>query len=192
MEGEKPVTCLFEALDILSGATGELARIYEWRPGEVIEAPESIRRQSLLENELRKPRAYGQGRIRDYQRRRVVEVHAMDIAKEHYAALGFKVTDTSSTHPFDLSCSKDERIVRVEVKGTQTIGSTVDVTVAEVESARAGDELGYVTDLFIVHSIRLTGAGDLIRAHDGAIHKISGWSPIDERLKAMTFRYEVE
>jgi hypothetical protein len=192
MEGEKPVTCLFEALDIVDDATGELARIYAWRPGEAIEEPEASRRQALLDNELNKPQAHGQGRIRDYQRRRVVEMHAMDLAKEHYAALGFKVTDTSSTHPYDLSCSKDNRVTRVEVKGTQTIGSAVDVTVAEVESARRGNELGYATDLLIVHSIRLTGTGNLIHAHGGTIHKISDWFPADANLRAMTFRYEVK
>jgi hypothetical protein len=192
MEGEKPVTCLFEALDIVDEPEAELARIYAWRPGEVIEAPEAHRRQSLLDSELDKPRSFGQGRVRDYQRRRVVEMHAMDIAKKHYAGLGFKVTDTSSTHPYDLSCSKNERVTRVEVKGTQSLGSTVDVTVAEVESARGGDALGYATDLFIVHSIRLTGAGELIHASGGTIHKIADWSPMDIHMSALTFRYEVK
>ncbi|PTR33645.1 uncharacterized protein DUF3883 [Luteibacter sp. OK325] len=119
-------------------------------------------------------------------------MYAMDLAKKHYAALGFKVTDTSSTHPYDLSCLKNDRVTRVEVKGTQTTGSTVDVTVAEVESARCGEKLGYATDLFVVHSIRLTGAGDSIHANGGTIHKISDWFPMDARLKTMTFRYEVE
>ncbi|WP_107912992.1 DUF3427 domain-containing protein [Luteibacter sp. OK325] len=192
MDGEKPVTCLFEALDIVEDAKGELARVYEWRPGKSMEAAETDRRQLLLENELSKPRARGQGRVRDYQRRRVVEMYAMDLAKKHYAALGFKVTDTSSTHPYDLSCLKNDRVTRVEVKGTQTTGSTVDVTVAEVESARCGEKLGYATDLFVVHSIRLTGAGDSIHANGGTIHKISDWFPMDARLKTMTFRYEVE
>jgi hypothetical protein len=192
MEGEKPVTCLFEALDVVGDAVDELARIYAWRPAGAIEAPEAGRRQSLLDSELSKPRALGQGRIRDYQRRRAVEMHAMDLAKKHYSALGCKVTDTSSTHPFDLSCSKDGRVTRVEVKGTQTIGSSVEVTAAEVDSARQGGELGYATDLFIVHSIRLTGMGESLQAHGGATRVIRDWHPLDANLRATTFRYEIE
>jgi hypothetical protein len=191
MEGERPVTCQFEALDVLSGATGELARIYAWRPAAPMEGAEAARRDRLLTEELAAPRARGQGRMRDIQRRRAVERHAMDVAIKHYTALGYAVTDTSSTHPFDLVCIRDNVKKRVEVKGTQSLGLSVDVTIGEVESALHRQDGDYSTDLFIVHSIALTGSGELLHASGGEVRKIENWSPADADLRATVFRYQV-
>lgn len=191
MEGEQPVTCQFEALDVLPGATGELARIYAWRPAAPIEGDEAARRDRLLTEELAAPRARGQGRMRDIQRRRAVERYAMDVATRHYTDLGYAVTDTSSTHPFDLVCIKNNVKRRIEVKGTQSLGLSVDVTIGEVESARRGQDGGYSTDLFVVHSITLTGSGELLHASGGATRKFENWSPVDADLRATAFRYRV-
>jgi hypothetical protein len=188
MEGERPVTCLFETLDLLPSVDGELARIYAWRPKVSMDHREVTRRSDLLAEELARPRAQGKGRMRDVQRRRTVERHAMDIAIKHYVDLGYKVTDTSSTHPFDLVCLRDGVEKRVEVKGSQLLAWTVDVTIAEVESARGGQASGYSTDLFIVHSMTLTGTGETIRASGGKIRKLVDWCPADADLQAISFR----
>src|ERR1700749_1422799 len=118
--------------------------------------------------------------MRDYQRRRTIERHAMDVAIRHYAELGYMVTDTSSTHPFDLVCVKGAVEKRIEVKGSQSLAWNIEVTTGEVESARRGQIEGYSTDLFIVHSISLAGNGESLRASGGGIRKIEDWRPIDE------------
>lgn len=191
MDGLKPVDCLFEALDVTANPNEELAQIYSWRPGTQIAPEESQVRRSLIKKELAVPRSRGQGRIRDYERRRAIERHAMSVASAHYAELGYNVTDTSSTYPFDLRCVKDDQQKRVEVKGTQSLGMKVDVTVAEVESARQGQHEGYSTDLFIVHSISLVGEGQSVDAAGGIVRKIENWNPNESDLQAVVYRHQV-
>ncbi|NID05629.1 DUF3427 domain-containing protein [Luteibacter jiangsuensis] len=191
MTGEHPVTCEFEALDFLDNPTGSLAQIYNWRPASLTDSDELERRRELLTSDLKMTRARGQGRMRDYRRRRTIENYAMDLAKAHYAELGYVVTDTSSTRPFDLHCVKDGLHKRVEVKGTQSAGSTVEVTTAEVQSARDGDGSGYTTDLFIVHSVALDAIRDELKASGGNVRKIENWRPENHHLTPTVYRCQV-
>ncbi|NID17248.1 DUF3427 domain-containing protein [Luteibacter yeojuensis] len=191
MKDERPVTCEFEVLDFVQHPTGELARVYAWRSEAPMATAEAERRQALVTEELAMPRAHGQGRMRDYQRRRTVEIHAMEIAKEHYATLGYRVIDTSSTHPFDLRCLQAGVEKRVEVKGTQSIGHTVDVTAGEIQSAWNGRKDGYTTDLFLVHSISLRSTGQDVYATGGEVVKVEDWQPLQAALKPIAFRYQL-
>lgn len=110
----------------------------------------------------------------------------MQIAIQRYEREGWTVEDVSSRQPFDLSCSKGNVELRVEVKGTTGDGSTIQLTVGEVKSARMSS-----TELFIVHDIQLSGTLTDPVASGGTIKRAKAWMPLDEDLSPMTFGYLV-
>lgn len=118
-----------------------------------------------------------------------IENYAMNMAIEHYTRAGYQVSNTSKESPYDLECTRGKETVRVEVKGTQSEGTMVMLTMAEVDNARNPD---IRTDLFVVGRIhvdktpkgpKLTG-GKLLR-------HIKRWVPDDDALTPIEFRYEV-
>jgi hypothetical protein len=131
----------------------------------------------------------GRGYEADPEVRRAVEVRAMDLAKEHYAKLGFEHTDTASTHPYDLLCTKSGvEEVRVEVKGTRGTGTEIELTAGEVENTRGSD---WRTDLFIVSGIVVDRRDGTITTAGGSIKVVEGWRPAGEDLTPTRFRYVV-
>lgn len=83
------------------------------------------------------------------EQRKQIEQFAVTRATKHFEALGYKVKDVGRTKSYDLECRKLEEVLRVEVKGTQTDGTSVILTHNEVASARK-----HVTALFLLHSIK--------------------------------------
>lgn len=110
----------------------------------------------------------------------------MHVAQEHYKSLGYEVENTASTQPFDLRCRKGAEEVRVEVKGTRSDGSAVELTAAEVNNARG---TGWRTDLFILAKIRVEPLDTGLVAHGGEWWKIKAWIPNDEDLSPTRYRY---
>lgn len=184
-DGERPVTCLFEVMNYRDNAIGALAEVYEWRSDQK-PSKELIARKTDIA--VRVARSKGQGRQSDPARRKCVELHAMEHAIEHYRALGYSVTDTSASQPYDLECSIKSNLRRVEVKGTQGSGDSVIVTIGEVLAAR---HKGVPTDLYVLHAIRLTDDGGIWKASGGILRKIEGWHPIDEHLFPTQYEYKV-
>ena len=89
--------------------------------------------------------------------RRVVELHAMGIARTHLKTLGYKVTDTSANNPFDFLAELDGAAIKVEVKGTTS--SEVDsVLMTSNEVDLHTNEMGS-TALAIVSGITLSRRG---------------------------------
>jgi hypothetical protein len=191
MEGERPVTALFQVRSYVADATGDLANVYAWRHTGITPSSE-IRRRALAMNDaialgaIKPP--VRQGRIKDSVTRRAIERHAMDKATAHYVSSGYSVTDTSATYPFDLLCERDGDIRRVEVKGTQSAGHSVDVTIAEVEQARL-----FPTDLFICHSliVRVDIEANVVVVSGDEYRIIQHWDPAENSLSPLTFRHAV-
>jgi hypothetical protein len=142
---------------------------------------------SVLAGSQRLSSGRGQGYESDSDVRKAVELLAMSRAIEHYKALGFEVEDTSSASPFDLRCTKGGLEVRVEVKGTQGEGSTVEVTSGEVENARATQ---WRTDLFIVSGVQVQRVPTL-EASGGQCRLIEAWLPQDADLSPTRYRCRV-
>jgi hypothetical protein len=191
MKGEKPVTVLFQVSSFVTDASGDLAKVYAWRQSGVTPSTE-VRRRALAMNDaiaigaIKRPSR--QGRIKDSVTRRAIERHAMDKATAHYVSAGYVVTDTSAAYPFDLLCERDDDVRRVEVKGTRSLGSAVDVTVAEVEQARL-----FPTDLFINHSlvVRAESEPNAITVTGDEYRVVQNWVPANESLSPLTFRHLV-
>lgn len=154
------------------------------------EGPASVDEASARDpgNEARARDARGQGYEADPAVRRAVELRAMTLAEAHYRELGFEVKDTSATQPYDLRCTKNGAEVRVEVKGTRGGGSTVEVTIGEVENARA---TGWRTDLFVVSGIEVTQGVEGVVSQGGVARKIEGWKPAVDELAPIRFRCTV-
>ncbi len=180
-DGEQPVQMRFNVDNYDDDAEGDLKSIYEWRP-------ESQRVLKPIEAPDRKPRiGGGQGRQSDPKKRKAIELRAMRVATEHYKGLGYSVDDTSANNPFDLRCTNANEVVRVEVKGLAGALGKVEVTIGEVLSARDED---CRTDLFVVHSISLKEKGKTDFVGEGGETVIErDWSPADDKLEAIRFRY---
>ncbi|WP_437613347.1 EVE domain-containing protein [Sorangium sp. So ce834] len=133
-------------------------------------------------------RARGQGREVDPAVRRAVEARAMTLAEEYYRERGFNVENTATTEPFDFRCTCGELEVRVEVKGTQSAGETIELTSGEVENARG---TGWRTDLFVVRWIEVTRVDGMPVASGGTLRVVQGWKPADEHLTPIRFQYAV-
>lgn len=179
VEDTVPVTVAWERVPPHASDPGTLRR--DARVATIDDAPnigsEPERRRSVR----------GQGYEADPAVRRAIEDLAMNKARAWYGRLGFDVDVTADRHPYDLRCTKKGLEVRVEVKGTRLDGSTVEVTLGEVENARGS---GWRTDLFIVSGIEVD-AGPPPKARGGSHRVVEGWRPQDADLKPTRFRCTV-
>lgn len=185
MEGEHPVTCLFESLDYVEDATGPLAEIYAWR-SDTPAAPEETQRRKSLK---RQASTGGQGALSDTELRLALELYGMTKAREHYEFNGWTVEDTSKNNPYDLLCTRNGTSRRVEVKATTTAGEIVLVTAGEVNAAR---EPEIETDLFVVRHVQVTRSDGKRKLEGGDIQITSPWRPRQEDLTPTQYRCQVD
>jgi hypothetical protein len=129
-------------------------------------------------------RSKGQGFARTAQQRKALEDHSMAVAKRHYRKKGFDVDDVSDRCSYDLQCKRAKDELRVEVKGTTTLGQVIVLTRGEV--IHASDHRNACA-LFILHSIRLNGN----KASGGKVVVLDPWKLQQKRLKAIGYTYEV-
>jgi hypothetical protein len=181
MQGERPVTALFDSPEYLDAAIDPIARIYNWRPSSLPRTGET-RRSEIVQ------RTGGKGRQLDPVKRKLLEEFSMAHATNHYMALGYVVRDTSKGMPYDLECTRGEEVRRVEVKGTAMGGGQVLVTIGEVRAARLG---GVMTDLYVLHDVgwAIDAAG--ARPFGGSVRLVEGWDPADSDLVATAFEYRL-
>jgi len=145
--------------------------------------------EKVLDRGEGKPEYTGQGTIPDSKTRKAIENYAMSMAIAHYTSAGYQVKDTSREKPYDLACYRGEETLRVEVKGTQSEGKTVLLTMGEVDNARTPD---IRTDLFVVGRIRVTKTQKGPELTGGkVVCQIKRWIPDDDALTPTEFRYEV-
>jgi hypothetical protein len=151
--------------------------------------------QDLLEFEvesLSRPNqaaAMGQGLMLSAKARRAVELRAMLVAGAALKAQGFTVEDVSSNSPFDILAKRGAEIVKVEVKGTTSMGGDVIMmTKNEVKIHR--DEKG-ATTLCVVSGIELTRTNGELTASGGSLKQHDAWdidlwdiTPLSYQLRA--------
>jgi predicted RNA-binding protein with PUA-like domain len=136
-----------------------------------------------------RPRAHGQRWSQSPAVRRAIELHAMQAAVEHYTGQGWSVEDVSAYCPYDLHCERDDRILRVEVKGTTSTGERVLVTRNEVAGARAGHPS---TALFVLADVTVVKEADgRPSARGGRAVVREPWMPADEDLEPIAYEYTV-
>jgi hypothetical protein len=186
MEGNSPVTALFESADFATSPSADLKEVYEWRP-ERPPTPEEAERERKL-NSRRGTSRGGQGRELDPVVRSAVEHFAMRVAREHYSSLGYEVEDTHVNRPYDYVARKGSETRRVEVKGSQGDASSVTVTAGEVRAATRGPE---PTDLFVVFAIEITKGPQGVVASSGRTRIITDWAPAASDLEPTEYRYRL-
>ena len=112
--------------------------------------------------------------------RKAIECYAMDLAVRHYASLWREVLDVSATQPFDLLCREGDRELRVEVKGTTSLGLSVLLTRNEVRHAQANNDR---VALFVVSSIVASASG----CTGGTIQILEPWDIRADELEPIAY-----
>ena len=122
--------------------------------------------------------------------RLAVEQHAMTRATRYLEEQGFTdVEDVSRSSSWDLTCRLQDVEVHIEVKGTTTDGSHVNLTRNEVRHAR---DAGIRAGLFVLSHIELRRDAGQVHATGGSTHFRYPWVPTDTDLSALTYQYRVE
>lgn len=130
----------------------------------------------------------GQGFQVDSQSRRKIENHAVARATKHFIKRFSKVTYVGNKQSYDLLCEGKKATLRVEVKGTQSMGSAVILTRNEVANARKTR-----TALYILHSIKWHGNGKSRKPWGGSQIVLEPWRlDKDGALEPMVFTYKIK
>ena len=136
---------------------------------------------------------YPQSYINNTEKKKTVENYAMKIAKKYYESKGFEVNDVSSERGkgYDLECSKENKILGVEVKGTQNDGSKIIITRGEVKFARK-TKVNKTAVLFIVFDIEviINKSSEYI-ATRGDFRIIENWNPTEEDLDPIAYDFRI-
>jgi hypothetical protein len=112
------------------------------------------------------------------EQRKAIERHAVAWAMRYFRGQRFDINDVGSTRSYDLSCRKNGRELRVEVKGTTTTGEQVVLTPREARLR--GDRA-----LFVLHSIKMKRGKPV----GGEAVVIKPWTIERARLKAISYLY---
>lgn len=84
--------------------------------------------------------------------RAAVELRAMAVATAFFKSAGYAVKDLSRTHSFDLLGTRGDESLKIEVKGTTSLGSAILLTKNEVQLHKQAHPHNA---LAVVHSITL-------------------------------------
>lgn len=126
------------------------------------------------------------GYVADPKLRKAIELQAMEQATAFLVAEGYSVEDVSAKKPYDLHGYSNNGEIRVEVKGSSGSATTVELTIGEVNKAF---EDGAEAALIVVDQIPWKTVGDAIHTSNGEMRIWRDWSPEDERLQPIRFRY---
>lgn len=131
----------------------------------------------------------GQGFGLSVAERRVVEEHAMLLARRYLEGMGWMVTDVSATKSFDFEArrSTGETLI-VEVKGTTAGPEEVLLTANEVAIQRNAHPNNA---LVVVHGINLTRGKNGPAASGGVLVKLTPWQIALADLTPTAFRYRL-
>lgn len=117
--------------------------------------------------------------------RKAIELRAMELAVKHYEAEGWSVHDVSKNHSYDLSCTRGDEELRIEVKGTTADGSKVILTRSEVANAREFPRVA----LFIVRDIKVSESGGRPVAAGGQHREWNHWDVDAGVLEPYQYEY---
>ena len=120
--------------------------------------------------------------------RKAVEAYAMEKATTRFERDGYTVRDVSNRESYDLSCTRGDEVLHVEVKGTQTAGDKILLTRGEVRLARKKSPH---TALFVAHSVAVVEDGGKPRVSGGGSRIIRPWNPTSAMLKPLVYSCEI-
>ena len=147
-----------------------------------VKGPDDGGDRALVESLVRsRVPATGQAWGGTAESRRAIERHAMGLALHHYSKLWREVVDVSATESFDLHCRDGKRELRVEVKGTTSLGLSVLLTRNEVRLAEAN---AHQMALFVVSEICAGASG---ACSGGIISVIEPWDIHEDELVPIAF-----
>ncbi|MER7073234.1 DUF3578 domain-containing protein [Terrabacter sp. NPDC000476] len=154
-------------------------------PGEL--SPEVADAVSAT-NQAAGRRGRGQGFRLTAQEKSAIERRAVAVVSQHLRSEGWTVKDVGATSSFDLDARRNGDRLYVEVKGTTSLGEEVVLTRNEVELHRENHPH---TMLAVVTTIDLDRTGPVPIASGGTLCIHSPWSPEDDNLTAIAYRYAV-
>jgi len=118
------------------------------------------------------------------ERKKAVEMHAMDAARAYFEARGYAMKNTSANRPYDFLGDKNGEHLFIEVKGTSSNGEKVFLTRNEVAHARK-----HPSALFVLANIDVTWSQGKPMP-SGGVHRVSHpWHVDDGVLTPMTFEH---
>lgn len=127
-----------------------------------------------------------QGFMRDAEIRQAIELRAVDVAIDHYRALGAIDIETLGK-PYDIRLKLRGIERHIEVKGSRGAVDTVFLTRNEVSHAREFP----ATDLVLVENIQIERSETAVTATGGELSKWEDWHPADSSLEPQEFRYRL-
>ncbi len=128
----------------------------------------------------------GQGMSLTAAERKAIEIQAMFVARQWLENEGFGVKDVSSNSSFDFEASQDNKLLKVEVKGTTSdICQSIMMTKNEVELHR--EEKG-ATALILVAGIRLDKSISPPMATGGRADVMMGWDIDDWIIEPIAYQ----
>jgi hypothetical protein len=134
----------------------------------------------------RRGRASGAGFRVNAEEIKLIEQHAVKAARAYYESQGWDVEEHGK--PFDLAARKGQEYRTVEVKGTTSDGSYVQLTKNEV----AHHKEAYPDNaLVVMHGIQLDRSTSPPTVAGGELDIHHGWLIDDERLQPISYKYEV-
>jgi hypothetical protein len=154
-----------------------------WHPCEVVSEQDVL---FAVTEALGRKRG-GQGFSVDPRTRKVVENHAVSMAKAHFVAEGYDVEPEGK--PYDLYCKKSNEVLYVEVKGTQTDGADILLTPNEVDFANKNSSR---MALFVVRRIKVSDQAGTPVASGGDPEVKRPWKPLPERLTPIGYSYRLQ
>lgn len=126
-------------------------------------------------------RASGYGREHDAERRRAIERYAVECVMNHYKDAGYDVEDVGDRRPWDITATKGERELHLEVKGSTVERDAIDVTEGEVRHAEDLE-----TTLIVIDRIEMDSQ---LRCRGGRWRHWPKWSPDRELLAPTAYRH---
>jgi hypothetical protein len=165
--------------------------------GEVITFVDKYRKENLLKD----PQAetisadsaiIAQERAAGFQSntaiREAIEKHSMTKARKYLAGKGYsEFKNTAKYECYDYTCEKNDAIHFVEVKGTQTPGTSIILTRNEVKHITTDPSASV---LVLVHSINVKGTNP-IRVSGGNIIVRESWKLNERELVPMHYMWKV-
>ena len=127
----------------------------------------------------------GQGFKITPELRKKIEEYSVSKAIQYFQKHKYSAKNVGGTKSYDLDCSKDGDILRVEVKGTQTTGDSIILTPNEVRNAKK-----HKTALYVLHSIKVDMVRKNYRLSGGDEKIINPWKINEQgKLKALSYMY---
>ena len=129
----------------------------------------------------------GQGFKIDPKLRKEIEKYSVDKAIRYFRNEGYSVKNVGNFKSFDLECIKDGVVLHVEVKGTQTTGQSVILTINEVKNANK-----HPTALYILHSIKVKMARKKYTLSNGIERVFNPWEISSQgQLTPLSYSYKI-